>query len=223
MNARDRASEFRPDSALRGPARADIMPSGMRLHEFLRHFVSAATAADRRYVRTQDPRDIFAGIAVWESLIDAGGLEESAPATLVDVHLAASMLYTRRYEVRRGEQDLSCALRWLDEARPHVAPGSFADLQARMSLAALLMMRFRAEGGADDLDRAISVWTDLMETEAGPLAAANLGRALLARHAADGDPADLREGRRLLGMATAEMPADHPARADIELAYRAAG
>lgn len=195
----------------------------MRLHEFLQHFVSAATAADRRYVRTQDARDILAGIAVWESLVDARGLQGSDPATLVEAQLAASMLYTRRYEVHRDEEDLACALRWLDEARPHVVPGSFADLQARMSLAALLMMRFRAQAGAHDLDRAISVWTDLMETEAGPLAAANLGRALLARHAADGDPADRREGRRLLGMATAEMPADHPARADVELALRTTG
>jgi hypothetical protein len=62
-----------------------------------------------------------------------------------------------------------------------------------------------------------------METEAGALAAANLGRALLARHSLGGDAADLREGRRLLGMATAAMPADHPARADVELAFRAAG
>jgi hypothetical protein len=91
-----------------------------------------------------------------------------------------------------------------------------------MSLAALLMTRFRAQRGADDLDRAISVWTDLMETEAGPLAAANLGRALLARHALAGDAEDRREGRRLLGMATAAMPADHPARADVELALRTA-
>jgi hypothetical protein len=196
---------------------------GMRLHEFLRHFVSAATAADRRYVRTQDPRDILAGITVWESLVDAGGLEESAPENLVDPYLAASMLYTRRYEILSGEADLSHALRYIDEARSHVLEGSFADLQARMSLAALLMTRFRAQRGTDDLDRAISVWTDLMETEAGPLAAANLGRALLARHALGGDAEDRREGRRLLGMATAAMPADHPARADIELAYRATG
>jgi hypothetical protein len=195
----------------------------MRLDDFLQHFVSAAAAADRRYVRAQDPRDILAGIHVWESLVDGGGLEESSPATLVEAYLAASMLYTRRHEVRRAEEDLDRALRWLDEARAYVTPGSFADLQARMSLAAMLMMRFRARHGAHDLDRAISVWTDLMDTEAGPLAAANLGRALLARYATTGDIADRREGRRLLGMASAEMPADHPARADVELALRAAG
>jgi hypothetical protein len=208
---------------LRGSAGAAMIGHGMRLHEFLRHFVSAATAADRRYVRTQDPRDILAGIGVWESLVDAGGLEESSPSDLVDAYLTVSMLYTRRYEIRSGEEDLSNALRYLDQARPHVHEGSFADLQARMSLAALLMMRFRAQDDADDLDRAISVWTQLMDTEAGPLAAANLGRARLARHALAGDPSDLCEGRRLLGMATAAMPADHPARADVELAYRAAG
>jgi hypothetical protein len=195
----------------------------MRLHEFLRHFVSAAAAADRRYVRMQDPHDILAGITVWESLVDAGGLEQTPQPALVDAYLAASMLYTRRYEIHTREADLSCALRYLDDARAHVRPGSFADLQARMSLAALLMMRFRARRGVDDLDRAISVWTRLMDTEAGPLAAANLGRALLARYSLVGDASDLREGRRLLGMATAAMPADHPARADVELAYRAAG
>jgi hypothetical protein len=199
-----------------------MIVDGMRLHEFLRHFVSAATAADRRYVRTQDPRDILSGISVWESLQEAGGLEESPPADLVDAYLAASMLYTRRYEILSGEADLSNAFRHLDEARTHVVEGSFADLQARMSLAALLMTRFRAQRGADDLDRAIFVWTELMETEAGPLAAANLGRALLARHALAGDPEDLHDGRRLLGLATAAMPADHPARADVELAFRAA-
>ena len=196
----------------------------MRLYEFLRHFVSAATAADRRYVRTQDPRDILAGIAVWESLVDAGGLEESPPASLVDAYLAASMLYTRRYEILSGEADLSHALRYLDEARSHVLEGSFADLQARMSLAALLMMRFHGPTWRARTSIAPSpVWTELMETEAGPLAAANLGRALLARHALSGDAEDRREGRRLLGMATAAMPADHPARADVELALRATG
>jgi hypothetical protein len=194
----------------------------MRLHEFLQHFVNAATAADRRYVRTQDARDVLAGITVWESLLDAGGLEEARPAAAVDAYLAASMLYTRRYEVHGGEDDLDRALRWLDDARAHIRPGSFADLQARMSLAALLMMRFRAQGAAADLDRAITVWWELMETEARPLAAANLGRALLARHAVAGDADDRDEGRRLLGMATAAMPADHPARADVELAFRAA-
>ncbi|MDA0162179.1 hypothetical protein OM076_18045 [Solirubrobacter ginsenosidimutans] len=195
----------------------------MRLDDFLQHFVNAAAAADRRYVRTQDPRDVLAGITVWESLVDGGGLEELPASMLIEANLAASMLYTRRHEVHRSEEDLDRALRWLDEARAYIVPGSFADLQARMSLAAMLMMRFRARHGAHDLDRAISVWTGLMDTEAGPLAAANLGRALLARHATTGDIADRREGRRLLGMATAEMPADHPARADVELALRAAG
>jgi hypothetical protein len=96
---------------------------------------------------------------------------------------------------------------YVDDARAQIAAGSFADLQARMSAAAWHM-------AAGDLDGAIVEWTELMATEAAPLAAANLGRALLAR----GGPEDLREGRRLLGMATTEMPRDHPARAGVERA-----
>jgi hypothetical protein len=195
----------------------------MRLDDFLRHFVLAAAAADRRYVRTQDPRDIQAGIQVWEGLVDAGGLEEAEPRELVDALLAASMLYSRRYELRRDREDLARALSFLEEARPHIAPGSFADLQARMSTAACLLTRFQAQHGAEDLDRAVALLTGLLDTEAGAEAAANLGRALLTRHALGGDPDDLRDGRALLGLATAEMPADHPARRDVELALRSAG
>src|SRR4051794_9096699 len=110
-----------------------MIVGGMRLHEFLRHFVSAAAAADRRYVRTQDPRGILAGIKVWEALMDAGGREEAPPEELVPPSLAASILYPRRYEILSGEADLSNALRYLDDARSHVLEGSFADLQARMS------------------------------------------------------------------------------------------
>jgi hypothetical protein len=194
---------------------------GMRLDQFLRHFVLAASAADRRYVRTQDAGDIHAGIMVWEGLADGGALGEAEPGELVEPLLAASMLYARRFEVQGGPEDLTLALRYLEDARELVEPGSFADLQARMSTAAWLMLRFQAERSAEDLDGAISIWTALMVTEAGPLAAANLGRALLARHALDGDPGDLRDGRLLLGMASEEMPADHPARADVELALRA--
>jgi hypothetical protein len=192
----------------------------MRLDRFLRHFVLAAAAADRRYVRAQDAGDIHAGIMVWESLVDGGALGEAEPAQLVEALLAASMLYARRFEVLRAREDLTIALRLLEDAREHVEPGSFADLQARMSTAAWLMLRFQAERSAEDLDGAISVWTSLMVTEAGPLAAANLGRALLARHALTGDPGDLRDGRLLLGMASEEMPADHPARRDVELALK---
>ena len=184
---------------------------GMRLTEFLRHFVLAAAAADHRFARTQDARDIHAGITVWESLVEADGLGESAPGSLVDARLAASMLYARRFEVGR------------DEAREHVQPGSFADLQVRMSEAAWLMLRFHAEHAPDDLDHAIEIWTGLIVTDAGTLAAANLGRALLARHALAGDPGDLDAGRSLLGLATPEMPGDHRARADVELALQAAG
>jgi hypothetical protein len=92
-----------------------------------------------------------------------------------------------------------------------------------MSTAAWLMLRFQSERALDDLEDAIAIWTDLATTEAGALAVANLGRALLARHRISGDRQDLDDGRMLLGHATEEMPADHPARADVELALRAAG
>src|SRR3954462_3178816 len=145
----------------------------MRLDEFLRHFVLAAAAADRRFARTQDPRDVHAGIAVWESLVEDGGLGESPPEELVDAHLAASMLYTRRFEVRRASRDLALARRYLEFARSHVRPGSFTDLQVRMSKAAWLMLRFQSERAVEDLEEAIAIWTDLTLTDAGALAAAN--------------------------------------------------
>jgi hypothetical protein len=195
----------------------------MRLDEFLRHFVLAAAAADRRFARTQDARDVHAGIAVWESLVEADGLSESEPEELVDAHLAASMLYARRFEVRQAAKDLALARRLLEFARTHARPGSFADLQVRMSTAAWLMLRFHADHDPADLDQAIEIWTILLGTDAGALAAANLGRALLARHELSGEPQDLDDARLLLGHATEEMPADHPARADVELALRAAG
>ncbi|WP_028068067.1 hypothetical protein [Solirubrobacter soli] len=194
----------------------------MRLDEFLRHFVLAAAAADRRFARTQDARDVHAGIAVWESLVEDGGLGDCEPAELVDAHLAASMLYARRFEVRQTAKDLALARRALEFARTHARPGSFADLQVRMSTAAWLMLRFHADRDPADLDEAIAIWTMLLGTDAGALAAANLGRALLARHELSGRPQDLEDGRLLLGHATEEMPADHPARADVELALRAA-
>ena len=195
----------------------------MRLDEFLRHFVLAAEAADRRFARTQDSRDVHAGIAVWESLLESGGLGEAAPEDLVDAHLAASLLYARRFEVRQASRDLALARRYLENARAHVRPGSFADLQVRMSTAAWLMLRFHAEHAPEDLEEAIAIWAGLMLTDAGALASANLGRALLLRHSLTGDPEDLRDGRQLLGIATAEMPADHPARKDVEFALRDAG
>jgi hypothetical protein len=196
---------------------------GMRLEEFLRHFVVAAAAADRRFARTQDARDVHAGIAVWESLVEADGLGESEPAELVDAHLAASMLYARRFEVRQAAKDLALARRLLEFARAHARPGSLADLQVRMSTAAWLMLRFHADADPADLDEAIAIWTALLATDAAPLAAANLGRALLARHELTGSEQDLHDGRLLLGHATEELPADHPARADVELALRTAG
>jgi len=195
----------------------------MRLDRFLRHFVLSAAAADRRYARTHDAREIHLGITVWEDLLDGGGLGESSPETLVDAHLAASMLYARRFEVQQASRDLALARRCLEYARAHVPPGSFADLQVRMSTAAWLMLRFQSERTVDDLEDAISIWTELATTEAGALAAANLGRALLARHELSGDQQDLHDGRLLLGHATEEMPADHPARPEVELALRAAG
>jgi hypothetical protein len=193
---------------------------GMRLDRFLRHFVLSAAAADRRYARTQDAGEIHLGITVWESLVEGGGLEESEPETLVEAHLAASMLYSRRFEVQQASRDLALARRYLEYARAHVRPGSFADLQVRMSTAAWLMLRFQSERTVDDLEDAISIWTDLATTEAGALAVANLGRALLARHELTGDEQDRRDGRLLLGHASEDMPADHPARADIEFALR---
>lgn len=186
----------------------------MALHEFLGHFVSAAVAADERYVRARDASEIREGIDVWERLATSGALAEAPPATLVDARLAVAALYARR----NAPGDVSRALRELGDAQPHLVPGSFTDLQARMSRAACLLARYRVEGGPDDLDAAIAVWSGLLDTDARALAAANLGRALLTRGEAD----DLPEGRRLLGLASAEIPRDHPARRDVELALRAA-
>jgi hypothetical protein len=195
----------------------------MRLDEFVRHFVSAAIAADRRYARTGDAADIEHGIVVWEELATAGELGGATRETAVDAYLSVSMLYARRYEARGGGGDLSLALHYLDGARRLVAAGSFADLQVRMSTAAWLMVRFQAEGRQEDLDQAIAGWSRLLGSDADALAAANLGRALLDRHDLTGDLADLHEGRRLLGMASVELPGDHPALRDVQFALRAAG
>ena len=198
----------------------------MALQEFLGHFVSAAVAADERFVRCSDASAIHDGIVVWRRLEDSGELAGLPPERLVDSYLAVSMLYARRHEVLRRSTDLSLALRYLREARRHVTPGSFADLQARMSQAACLLVRFQADGRPEDLDGAIAGWTELVDAaDAGvaALAAANLGRALLARYDLAGDPSDREDGRRLLGQATAGMRPDHPARRDVELALRAAG
>jgi hypothetical protein len=92
-----------------------------------------------------------------------------------------------------------------------------------MSAAAWLMLRFQSQGREADLDEAIAGWSRLLGTDADAPAAASLGRALQARHDLTGDPADLHEGRRLLGTASAELPSDHPALADVEFALRAAG
>jgi hypothetical protein len=91
-----------------------------------------------------------------------------------------------------------------------------------MSTAAWLMARYQSGGPPEDLGQAISGWAELVETDAGALAAANLGRAPLARHDRTGDPADLHDGRRVLGMASEQLPRDHPALADVELALRRA-
>jgi hypothetical protein len=198
-------------------------PAGMRLDEFLRQFVGAAIAADRRYVRTGDAADVEAGIGVWETLATAGQLGATTPESAVDAYLSVSMLYARRYEARGGGGDLSLALHYLDQARRHVEEGSFADLQVRMSMAAWLMLRFQAEGRHEDLDEAIAGWSRLLGSDADALAAANLGRALLDRHELTGQIADLHEGRRLLGMASVDLPSDHPALRDVQFALRAAG
>jgi hypothetical protein len=195
----------------------------MRLDEFLRHFVCTAIAADRRYVRTGDAADIEDGIVVWEELATAGELGGATPETAVDAYLSVSMLYARRHEAQGGGDDLSLALRYLDEARRYVVAGSLADLQVRMSTAAWLMLRFQSEGRREDLDEAIAGWSRLLRSDADALAAANLGRALLDRHDLTGGLADLHEGRRLLGMASVELPSDHPALRDVQFALRAAG
>src|SRR6478735_6605990 len=125
---------------LRGPVRHARIGAGMRLDEFLRDFVTAAVAADRRFVRARDAADIEDGIALWEQL--AGGEWDgmASEELLVDGYLSVSMLYARRYEARGGGGDLSLALRYLDAARRHVVEGSFADLQVRMSAAAWLLV-----------------------------------------------------------------------------------
>ena len=56
----------------------------MALHEFLGHFVSAAVAADERYVRCRDASEIGDGIEVWERLADSGALAGEPPEGLVD-------------------------------------------------------------------------------------------------------------------------------------------
>ena len=192
----------------------------MALQEFLSHFVRAAVVADQRFQRTREVTEIRVGIEVWETLQSADGLADSPPEALVDAYLSASMLYARRHEAEGELSDLGRALRHLEEARRLVVPGSFADLQLRMSTAAWLMARYQAGGPEEDLDEAIDAWAELIDTDAGALAAANLGRALLARHERSGDPADLRRGRELLDWASAELPHDHPVRADVELALR---
>jgi hypothetical protein len=208
---------------LRAAAHAAMIVGGMRLEDFLRHFVSAALAADRRYVRSHDAADIQAGIVVWEQLAGDPELEDLPSESLVDAYLGVSMLYARRHEALGSGEDLSLALRYLEYARRHVVAGSFADLQMQMSTAAWLMVRFQAEGRREDLDAAIAGWAGLLDSDAGALAAANLGRALLTRHDLSGDPEDRVEGLRVLGLASLEMPRDHPARADVEFALRAAG
>jgi hypothetical protein len=200
-----------------------MIRAGMRLNEFLRHFVAAAIAADRRYVQTREATDIEAGIVVWEELDGAAELGGVPPDSAVDAYLSVSMLYARRHEARGGGGDLTLALHYLDKARRYVVAGSFADLQVRMSTAAWLMLRFQSEGREADLDAAIAGWSRLLGTDADALAAANLGRALLARHELTGDPADLHEARELLGTASVQMPGDHPALPDVQFALRATG
>ncbi|HWK29356.1 MAG TPA: hypothetical protein VNS09_22525 [Solirubrobacter sp.] len=193
----------------------------MRLEDFLRHFVAAAEAADLRFARTQHTGDIRAGIELWEQLADA--VDEAPPELGVRARLAAAALYSRRFEVQGGAGDLVAARRELDAAREHIAPGSRADFQARMALAAWLVLRYRAEREPADLDAAIALWRELRPTPAGALAAANLGRALLARFSLTGERADLEEAQRLLGVASSEMPRDHPALPDVRLALRTSG
>ena len=196
---------------------------GMRLDEFLRHFVLAAAAADRRYARAQDPRDVHAGIMVWESLVEGGGLGESPPEELVDAHLAASMLYARRFEVQQASKDLALARRYLEYARA-ARPARFvcgpagADVDRRVADVALPRRTGSrgSRGGDRDLDRSGHHRRGRAGGGQPRAGAAGPPRARSAIQQ------DLHDGRALLGHATEEMPADHPARADVELALRAA-
>ena len=186
-------------AGLRVPGPVAIMLGRMALEEFLGHFVSAAVAADRRYVGLRDlsvhPRgDRGLGAARGERR--AGG---RAARALVDAQLAASALYVRR---RRLGATWTLALRTLDEAQRHLAPGSIADLQARMSQCRVPDLRYRAEGRVGGPDGAIATWSGLLATDARALAAANLGRALLTRGGAD----DLPKAAGCWGLASAEMP-----------------
>ena len=138
-----------------------MMPAGCAWTEFLRHFVLAAAAADRRFARTQDARDIHAGITVWESLVDAGGLGESAPG--VAGRRAARGVDALRPPLRgrpgRGRPRAGPAL---PRGRARARPAGFvcgppgADVGGRVADAAL-PGRARARGPRPrdrDLDRA---------------------------------------------------------------------
>ena len=191
----------------------------MALHEFLADFVAAAAAADAHFVRTGDAHDIREGIAVWEQLTATDALAGARSGALVDAYLAVSMLYARRQE----SGDLSLALRYLQEARRYIVPGSFADLQARMSRAGCLLVRYQADREREDLDGAIEGWTRAARHRRERAGGGQPRARAAGRHELTGEPGDLRDGRRLLGRASAEMPHDHPARRDVELALRAAG
>ena len=132
------------------------------------------------------------------------------------------MLYARRHEAEGELSDLGCALRHLEEARRLVVPGSFADLQVRMSTAAWLMARYQAGGPAEDLDEAIAAWAELVDTDAGALAAANLGRALLARHDAAAIPPICAAGANCWAGRRPSFRVTIRVRADVELALRSA-
>ena len=80
----------------------------MALHEFLGHFVSAAVAADERYVRPRDASAIREGIDVWEAARDqrrAGRRGRPRSSSTPSSRVAA--LYARR----NAPGDVSAALR----------------------------------------------------------------------------------------------------------------
>src|SRR4051812_38938246 len=89
---------------------------GMRLDRFLRHFVLSAQAADRRYARTQDAREIHLGTGVGKTLRARGGGEEGAPEPLAAPPPAAWMLSPRRFELAQASRDLALARRYLEYA-----------------------------------------------------------------------------------------------------------
>lgn len=215
-----------PQSPPNQPVGASALGPASGPHEIVDHFVGAAIGADKRFLRTQDPREIRSGIDIWEQLVASGKLSQLPPESLIQAYVIVGMLYARRHEVDHHSEDLDLAFRYLHEARRHVIPGSSEDLSARMSAAAWLMLRYETGKDPQDLDQAITGWMEVrdvspMEAVDRAVAAANLGRALLLRYRTTGSRDDERLGSEMLHTAVRELPRDHPARPIVQqqLAY----